>query len=153
MNGGMINCSRYLNVGAVHETCSNRLSIAGATARCRAGLFALVNASILAIQVPATGFTASALIDVTANGGDANGTAKISADSSIEIDTRAYQGGVLTLLRAVKIESGLSAEEIAAKIVARRNQKVRVWFDENEQGEKVALKLKVVKGGLSLVIR
>ena len=112
-----------------------------------------MNASILAIQVPATGFTASALIDVTANGGDANGTATISADSSIEIDTRAYQGGVLTLLRAVKIESGLSAEEIAAKIVARRNQKVRVWFDENEQGEKVALKLKVVKGGLSLVIR
>lgn len=153
MNGGMINCSRYLNVGAVHETCSNRLSIAGATARCRAGLFDLVNASILEIRVPAEGFVAPALIEVAATGSNAQGTAKISADSSIEIDVSAYQGGTLTLLKAVKIESGLSAEEIAAKITAKRNQKVCVWFDENEQGEKVALKLKVVKGGLSLVIR
>ncbi|MGN0833865.1 MAG: hypothetical protein ACI4RD_09500 [Kiritimatiellia bacterium] len=153
MNGGTISCYRYLNIGAVYETCSNRLSIAGTTAHCKAGLFGLVNASILAIRVPAGGFAAPALIEVTANGGDAPGTATISADSSIEVDVSEYQGGTLTLLRAVKIDSGLSADAIAAKVKAKRNQQYGVWFETNEKGETVALKLKVAKGGHCLVIR
>ncbi len=155
MNGGTINCTRYLNIGAVHETGGNRLSITGPSAHCMAGLFALTNASTLAIQIPDKGFNEPALIEVKKNADDAQGIATLSADSSIEIDTTEYKGDTvtLTLIKAVKIDSALTAEEIAAKITSRRNQKCKVWFEVDDQGEKVALQMKVSKVGTWIIIR
>lgn len=155
VDGGTIRCSRNLSVGAVYETAGNTLDIGGATAHCEAGLFALTNASVLKVSIPAEGFVKGPLIDVvdnTATHADAKGTALLSANSSIVIDAQAFARGTVTLLRAKSIESAIPAETIAAAIVPARNATYKVWY-ECEDDKVVALKVRASSKGFAVIIQ
>lgn len=155
LNGGTLFCSRMLSVGAIYETASNTLAIAGATSQCTVGIFALTNASVLAVKIPSNGFVADALIEVSSDTGNngATGIATLSADSSIEIDASEFDSGTVTLIKAEKIVTSLTADEIAAKMIKASSRRYRVWFDENEQGEKIALKASASRNGFTVIVR
>lgn len=141
VDGGTVNVTGALNVGAEHERVTDTLKVLGSTAKVTAGSIACTTNAVVKFVVPANGFAngfEDAVVDVA---GDIDLSSADGWPTPVEIDaTTCASSAWQTLMRAGGAISNLDESQVSVSVASGKNYELNL---EKDGDQTKSLKLRI----------